>query len=90
MVPTLEALGLDQLCLEDRLAIAEALWDSVAQEAEASPLSETQRAELSRDQRGRSAGRCQISTTSGVRNLGAADTSVRATSAAATLFLRVS
>jgi len=48
MVPTLEALGLDQLCLEDRLAIAEALWDSVAQEAEASPLSETQRAELER------------------------------------------
>jgi hypothetical protein len=30
------------------------------------------------------------STTSGVRSLGAADTSVRATSAAAKLFLRVS
>jgi len=48
MVPTLQALGLDQLSLDDRLAVAEAIWDSVAREAEASPLTPAQRAELER------------------------------------------
>lgn len=48
MPPTLQELGLDRLSPEDRLAVAEALWESIAQEAEAAPLSEAQRAELER------------------------------------------
>ena len=48
MPPTLEELGLDRLSAEDRLAVADAIWDSVAREAEAAPLSEPQRAELER------------------------------------------
>lgn len=45
---TLEQLGLDLLSTEDRLAIAEAIWDSVARDAEAASLSAEQRAELER------------------------------------------
>lgn len=48
MPPTIQQLGLDRLSLEDRLAVAEAIWDSVAHEAEAAPLSPAQRAELER------------------------------------------
>ena len=48
MPPTLQELGLDRLSPEDRLAVAEAIWESVAREAETAPLSETQRAELER------------------------------------------
>jgi putative addiction module component (TIGR02574 family) len=48
MSPTLQALGLDRLSLDDRLAVAEALWDSVVREAEAQPLTPAQRAELER------------------------------------------
>jgi putative addiction module component (TIGR02574 family) len=48
MPPTIQELGLDRLSLEDRLAVAEAIWDSVAREAEAAPLPEAQRAELER------------------------------------------
>lgn len=48
MVPSLLDLGLDQLSLEDRLAVAEAIWDSVVREAEVKPLSTAQRAELER------------------------------------------
>ena len=48
MVPTLQELGLDRLSVEDRLAIAEAIWDSVAREAETRPLSAAQHAELQR------------------------------------------
>ncbi len=48
MAPTIEELGLDRLSLEDRLAVAEAIWDSVARETEAAPLSAGQRAELER------------------------------------------
>lgn len=48
MIPTLQEFGLDRLSPEDRLAIAEAIWESVAREAEAAPLPEAQRAELER------------------------------------------
>jgi putative addiction module component (TIGR02574 family) len=48
MVPTIQELGLDNLSAEDRLAVADAIWDSVAREIEASPLPEPQRAELER------------------------------------------
>ena len=45
---TLHELGLDRLSVEDRLALAELLWDDVAAELERQPLTEAQRAELER------------------------------------------
>ena len=48
MPPTLQALGLDRLSPADRLAVADALYDSVAGEADAVPVSDAQRAELER------------------------------------------
>jgi putative addiction module component (TIGR02574 family) len=48
MPPTLQELGIDRLNAEDRLALAEAIWDSVAREAEQTPLTEAQRRELER------------------------------------------
>ena len=48
MVPTIQQLGLDRLSPENRLAVAEAIWESVAKEAEAAPLPAAQRAELER------------------------------------------
>jgi putative addiction module component (TIGR02574 family) len=48
MAPTLQELGLDRLSPEDRLTVAEAIWESVAREVEATPLTEAQRAELER------------------------------------------
>src|SRR5438046_1354294 len=48
MVPTLEDLGINQLSTEDRLALAEGIWESVAREIEQMPLSEGQRRELER------------------------------------------
>jgi putative addiction module component (TIGR02574 family) len=48
MAPTLQELGIDQLSAEDRLALAEAIWDSVAEEVERAPTTEAQRQELER------------------------------------------
>jgi putative addiction module component (TIGR02574 family) len=48
MTPTLQELGLDQLSAEDRLAVAEAIWDSVAREIEAAQVPPAQLAELER------------------------------------------
>jgi putative addiction module component (TIGR02574 family) len=48
MAPTIQELGLDQLSAEDRLTVAEALWDSVAREIEAAPVPPAQLAELER------------------------------------------
>jgi len=48
MSPLLQELGLDRLSPEDRLALAEALWESVSEEAAASTPTESQRAELER------------------------------------------
>jgi putative addiction module component (TIGR02574 family) len=48
MVPTLQELGLDRLSIEERLAVAEAIWEDVRREAEAAPVTESQRAELER------------------------------------------
>lgn len=45
---TLHDLGLDRLSIEERLQVAEAIWDSVVREVEAAPLPEWQRAELER------------------------------------------
>lgn len=46
--PTIEELGLDRLSPEDRLAVAEAIWGSVARDTEAAPVSAAQRMELER------------------------------------------
>lgn len=48
MSPTLHELGIDKLSVEDRIALAQEIWDSVAQEVERSPLPEAQRQELER------------------------------------------
>jgi putative addiction module component (TIGR02574 family) len=48
MPPTLQELGIDRLSVDDRIALAEAIWDSVAQEVEQAPLTEAQRQELER------------------------------------------
>ena len=48
MPPTIQELGLDRLSIDDRLAVADAIWDSVARDAEAAPLPTAQRAELER------------------------------------------
>ena len=48
MPPTLESLGLDRLPSSDRLAVAQALWDSVAAESPAPVLSDARRQELRR------------------------------------------
>jgi putative addiction module component (TIGR02574 family) len=48
MAPTIEELGLDRLSPEDRLAVAEAIWDSVARDIETAPVSAGQLAELER------------------------------------------
>ena len=48
MPPTLQELGIDQLPPAERLALAEAIWESVVREAELAPLTEAQRRELER------------------------------------------
>jgi putative addiction module component (TIGR02574 family) len=48
MAPTLHQLGIDRLSAEDRLVLAEAIWDSVATDLEQAPLTEAQRRELER------------------------------------------
>ena len=41
MAPTIQELGLDRLSPEDRLTVAEAIWESVAREMDAAPLPAT-------------------------------------------------
>ena len=48
MSPTLQSLGLDRLPRSDRLALVQELWDSIAGEEMALPLSEDRRRELER------------------------------------------
>lgn len=45
MNASLKALGVEKLSIEERIALVEELWDSIA---EATPLTEPQRAELDR------------------------------------------
>jgi putative addiction module component (TIGR02574 family) len=45
---TMKSLGLDQLSVADRLRLVEELWDSIAAEVEAAPLTEAQRQEVDR------------------------------------------
>ena len=48
MAPTLQALGIDRMSVEDRIALATAIWDSIAAEPHPPLLTETQRLELER------------------------------------------
>ena len=48
MTPTIHSLGIDKLPHDQRLALVQALWDSIATEAHPPLLSETQRQELER------------------------------------------
>jgi putative addiction module component (TIGR02574 family) len=48
MLPTLQELGIDRLSADDRLALAEAIWESVAREAEQLPITDAERQELER------------------------------------------
>lgn len=48
MPPTLKELGIDRFNREDRLAVAEAIFEMLADEAQQDPLTENQREELER------------------------------------------
>ncbi len=48
MATSLQELGIDHLSTEERLELAEQLWDSVAADLERQPLTPAQRAELER------------------------------------------
>lgn len=45
---SLKSLGIDRLSVEERLALVEELWDSIAESSANAPLSDTQRDELDR------------------------------------------
>lgn len=49
MNASVKSLGIDRLPLEERLALVEEIWDSIAADAGALPLTDAQRREL--DQR---------------------------------------
>lgn len=48
MSASLKSLGIDRLSVEERLALVEELWDSIAEDGAAIPLTDAQRAELDR------------------------------------------
>lgn len=48
MAVSLKSLGIDRLGVEERLALVQELWDSIAADSAAIPLTEAQRAELDR------------------------------------------
>jgi len=48
MSNTLQALGIDQLSVVERIALVQDIWDSIAREAESAPLTEDQRQEVDR------------------------------------------
>jgi putative addiction module component (TIGR02574 family) len=48
MSVSLKSLGIDRLSVEERLALVEDLWDSIAGESAATSLNDAQRAELDR------------------------------------------
>jgi putative addiction module component (TIGR02574 family) len=45
---SLKSLGIDRLPVEERLALVEDIWDSIAADSAALPLTDAQRAELDR------------------------------------------
>ncbi len=48
MSPTAKALGIDQLSVAERILLVEEIWDSVAEEVNASELTQAQKDELDR------------------------------------------
>ena len=46
MAISLKSLGIERLGIEERLILVEELWDSIAADSAAVPLTEAQRAEL--------------------------------------------
>ena len=46
MNASIKSLGIDRLPLEERLALVEEIWDSIAADSNAVPLTESQRTEL--------------------------------------------
>ena len=48
MAISLKSLGIERLGIEERLTLVEELWDSIAADSSAVPLTEAQRTELDR------------------------------------------
>jgi hypothetical protein len=48
MATTMKDLGIDRLCVEDRLALVQEIWDSIAAEPDQIPLTDAQRSEWER------------------------------------------
>jgi putative addiction module component (TIGR02574 family) len=48
MAISLKSLGIEQLDIDDRLALIEELWDSIAEDSADVPLTDAQREELNR------------------------------------------
>ena len=48
MAVSLKSLGIDRLSVEERLALVEELWDSIAESSGDLPLTDAQQAELDR------------------------------------------
>jgi putative addiction module component (TIGR02574 family) len=48
MAVSLKSLGIERLGIEERLTLVEELWDSIAADSRAVPLTEAQRTELDR------------------------------------------
>ena len=48
MSASLKSLGIDRLSVEERLTLVEELWDSIAEDSAAVPVTDAQRAELDR------------------------------------------
>ncbi len=47
-MPSMKELGIDRLSVEDRIALVQEIWDSIAADVEGTPLTEAQRTELDR------------------------------------------
>jgi putative addiction module component (TIGR02574 family) len=48
MTPTLESLGINRMTVPERVALLQAIWDSIAAEAGPVPLTEAQKQEIDR------------------------------------------
>jgi len=48
MSPILQALGIDQMNIDERIALANAIWDSIGEQSHSPLITEPQRQELER------------------------------------------